>query len=157
MTATPVCDNPDMKPEYLYAFYEYALLPQLGIENEVIGWQKSVEIGPDETAHYFSTSAHTFILIFEDYDGLGRDPGYIEEALGLLGEEYTFVQPKAASTVAPSIHFILQTPYKYAPDITGTFTLLKLRQGSSKNAQSLVRIGVRNNNGWVRRSHQEKS
>lgn len=146
-----------MKPEHLYAFYEYALLPQFGIESEDVGWQRSVEIGPDETAYYFSTSAHHFILIFEDYDGLGRDAGYIEETLGLKDEEYSLVQPKAGSAATPSIRFSLQTPYKYAPGITGTFTLLELRQDPGMGTQDSFHTGVRNDNGWVQTFNQEKS
>jgi hypothetical protein len=156
VAAVRICDNPAMKPEYLYAFYEYTLLPQFDIESEEIGWQKSIEIGPDETAHFFFTLTHSFVLIFEDYDGLGRDPSFIEETLSLKDGEYIFVSPKVDLMTAPSIHFIPQTSYKYAPGITGTFTLLRLLQNSGKNTQDLLHTGVKNDNSWVCTFHQEK-
>lgn len=138
-----------MKPEYLYAFYEYMLLPQFGIEGEHIGWQGSTDIGPDETAHYFSTDTHDFILIFEDVDGLGRDPKFIEDELGLSRENYTFVKPKAHSDVSPSFRLIPPAPYKYAPNITGSFTLLKLHHASPKDEASLLHLDIDNSWGWV--------
>jgi len=139
-----------MKSEYIYAFYEYALLPQFGIENERIAWQGSHQLGPDETAHFFSTDAYDFILIFEDYDGLGRDPSFIEETLKLKNDVYTYVTPKPHSNASPSLRLTLPTPYKYAPNITGSFTLLRMHESSRKDGKNAVHLNIVNDWGWVR-------
>lgn len=139
-----------MKPEYIYAFYEYALLPQFGIENEHIAWHGSHKLGPDETAHLFSTDTSDFILIFEDYDGLGRDPSFIEETLRLKSDTYAYVKPKSQTSTSPSLRLTLPTPYKYAPNITGSFTLLKMHDASNKDNNGLIRLNITNDWGWVR-------
>lgn len=137
-----------MKPEHLFAFYEYALLPQFGIENQDISWHGSSTLGPDESAHHFSVANYEYILIFEDYDGLGRSPKFISETLALPEGQYIFVTPKAYTDTPPSLHFAFDTPFKYAPDITGTFTLIKLQRPSMKD-DNAIHLGIKNEWGWV--------
>src|SRR2546428_189792 len=81
---------PAMEGKSLYDFYERAVLPQFGIEDTVV-WHRSESVGRDEVAHNFSVGKQWYILIFEDYGGLGKDPFYIEQHV--TTEKYRFVEP----------------------------------------------------------------
>ena len=110
-----------MEGKSLYDFYERVVLPQFGVEGAVL-WHRSELVGPDETAHYFSVGKQGYILIFEDYCMLGKDPLYIREHV--TTEKYRFVQPVSKTYDPPSWGFRLLAPYHYCANVTGTFTLL---------------------------------
>lgn len=113
--------------EALYAFYTHAVLPQFGIQGVTITWNGSQATGPDESAHYFTVDCVDYALIFEDFDGLGRNDAYIRENVIGHHSSYSFVQPIASSATPPSYDgFNLPTPYQYCENITGTFTLIQL-------------------------------
>lgn len=119
-----------MTDKQMEVFYEAAVLPQFGIEPEAkLIWEASRRMGPDELAFRFNILGQRYILIFEDYFGLGQSPDFIEETLGLRPSMYEFVEPISAESKSnrPSyVGFALPVPYKYCEGVTGTFTLLKL-------------------------------
>lgn len=141
-----------MKLEYLYAFYEYVLLPQFGINNQPVAWHRSTQLGPDETAHYFAIGTTFYILIFEDFDGLGRNSEFIQSTLGLSPNTYQFIPPEAHTANPPSFSFKLETPYRYAAEITGTFTLLQLALPPQPINTAPLQLDIQNNWGWVKLS-----
>ena len=57
-----------MHGKALYELYDKFILPQFGIQDEII-WDGSDTLGPDEEAHYFKIKSKRFALIFEDYGG----------------------------------------------------------------------------------------
>jgi hypothetical protein len=116
-----------MQDKPLYVFYEKAVLPQFGIKDTAITWDGSQDVGPDETVHYFQIGKQQYALVFEDYDGKGRDSAFIKEHVAIRSPKFTFVEPEAETNSSPSYDgFRLPTPYQYCHNVTGTFTLLKL-------------------------------
>jgi hypothetical protein len=117
-----------MNGKSLYNFYEYAVLPQFGVKNTIITWNGSQQTGPDESVHYFSVNNTSYALIFEDAGGLGQNDDYIHENVLEQHSSYSFVQPIAATSSAPSYDgFHLPAPYQYCENVTGSFTLLLLK------------------------------
>lgn len=111
----------------LHQFYQHILLPQFGFGKEgTYDWEKTANLGPDETAHWFARKGKRYILIYEDYDGLGRNRDFISKQLGLAAGQYEFVEPTSATDRAPSYPIKFPAPCMYARNITGTFTLLEL-------------------------------
>jgi hypothetical protein len=122
-----------MTDEQLESFYASAVLPQFGIEDNAIAWEASRELGPDELAFRFKSEGQTYVLIFEDYFGLGRSEGFIKEHLGFNKGEYEFMPPLSSEEEdqLPSyVGFKLPVPFKYCEGVTGTFTLLKVLKTS---------------------------
>jgi hypothetical protein len=116
-----------MQGKSLYDFYEHAVLPQFGVAAVGISWSGSQNTGPDESVHYFSVGGSDFALIFEDYDGLGRNDAYIRENVLEHHVDYEFVNPASNSGCLPSYDgFRLPAPSKYCKNVTGNFTLIKL-------------------------------
>jgi hypothetical protein len=115
-----------MDKKFYQEFYTKAVLPQFGFNDAKVAWGAHKRVGPDEFAWAFEIDGTDYILIFEDYDGLGRHEEYIRE--NVTGKaKFTFVEPTSKSLVAPSYNgFKLPVPYKYIEHITGTFTLIKL-------------------------------
>lgn len=112
----------------LHAFYGYAVLPQFGIASDDISWQGGTDLGPDESAHFFSLDGVSYVLIFEDAGGLARTDAYIKEKVLVNGQPYEYVRPISEAPNSPSYDgFHPPTPYQYVPNITGTFTLIRLR------------------------------
>lgn len=105
-------------------------MPQFGIVSN-IAWERSKVTGPDEMAHYFSIGKQKYILIFEDYGGLGKDPSYIRDHV--TTEKYTFVEPVSKTYDPPSWGFRLLAPYRYCANVTGTFTLLAISPVNKHN------------------------
>lgn len=115
-----------MQGSALYEFYEKAVLPQFGITEAAVGWKGSQDI-VDESVHYFQIGEQSYALIFEDYDGVGRDPVFIREHVAVRSPKFSFVDPVAEATNPPSYDgFSLPAPFQYCFNVTGTFTLLKL-------------------------------
>lgn len=77
----------------LYEFYSKALMPQFGFINADITWIGSVTLRPDEVAHYFTIGIIEYVLIFEDYDGLGRNEQFIKDAVIKPGQKHEFIVP----------------------------------------------------------------
>lgn len=112
---------------FLHAFYERVILLQFGLQKLPVIWEQSQDIGPDESVHYFSIGKRSFALIFEDYDGKGRDPGFIQEHIVVGNRAYKFIAPTSATGSPPSYDGMhLPAPYQYCPNVTGTFTLIEL-------------------------------
>jgi hypothetical protein len=113
----------------LHAYYTTAVLPQFGITADNIQWINCRTLGPDEFAHAFTLDWQRYILIFEDYDGLGRDPEFIDETLDLRPQDFEYIVPTSDTNSSPSYTgFHPPTTYKYVEGVTGTFTLLKVRK-----------------------------
>ncbi|HKX72938.1 MAG TPA: hypothetical protein VJM32_02915 [Candidatus Saccharimonadales bacterium] len=122
-----------MADEHLQSFYTSAVLPQFGIEDDAITWEASRELGPDELTFRFKSEGQTYVLIFEDYFGLGRSEDFIKEHLDFSKGEYEFMPPLSAEDKdrLPSyVGFKLPVPFKYCEGVTGTFTLLKVLKAS---------------------------
>lgn len=116
-----------MHEDSLHDFYKYAVLPQFGIKNVPIIWQGSHDTGPDETAHYFKLKEQDYVLIFEDYDGNGRNDAYIKDNVLEYSSLYEFIKPTSQTSNSPSYNgFKLPAPSMYCSGVTGTFTLIKL-------------------------------
>lgn len=115
-----------MQGKPLHKFYEKFLLPQFGIKDKEIKWGDSVDIGPDETVHYFSIDSEDYALIFEDYGGLGSTEDFVKENVILKNNDFEYVNPTSHTNSAPSYPVIFPTPYQYCENVTGTFTLIKL-------------------------------
>lgn len=119
-----------MESPSLYQFYEKVVLPQFGIKNAAIDWKDSQNI-VNESVHYFQIDKQSYALIFEDFDGKGRDPAFIREYVAIRSPKYSFVNPTAQATNPPSYDgFQLPTPFEYCFNVTGTFTLLELDKSS---------------------------
>lgn len=116
-----------MDNEALYAFYSYVVLPQFGVGDNEVQWQGSSVLGPDEWAHYFSLDGTAYVLIFEDAGGLGATESYIRQEVLVSERPFEYVKPISEAPHSPSYDgFHLPTPYQYCPNVTGTFTLIRL-------------------------------
>lgn len=115
-----------LEGKHLYAFYEAVILPQFTDFDDEITWNGSQDTGPDETAHYFKHGKDEYALIFEDYDGHGRSDEYIREHVLEHHTTYEFINPCSETSRPPSYFLVLPTPYRYCPNVTGAFTLLRL-------------------------------
>jgi hypothetical protein len=113
-----------MKEEALHEFYKYVLLPQFGLENVDIVWKNHDEIGPDDDAHYFTIGDKQYVLIFRDYGAYSQ--AKIKELIALPKDTFKYINPTSATDSPPVYHFSLPTPFKYARNVTGYFTLLKV-------------------------------
>jgi hypothetical protein len=105
-------------------FYEYAILPEFGIERtEDIIWSKHERIGPDDYAHYFSIDSEHYVLVFRDYDV------FLDEELKKLiktrNGKFHYIETFSGEK---KFHFKSIPPKenKYIENITGTFVLLKI-------------------------------
>lgn len=112
----------------LYAFYAYAVLPQFGIEEIEIHWETTEALDDDDVSiHRFNTDQGSYALIFEDYDGFGRNESCIKDYILSDDQRFEFILPLSATESSPSYDgFHLPPPSKYCADITGTYTLIKL-------------------------------
>jgi hypothetical protein len=116
-----------MEKNSLYNYYQHAVLPQFGIKDTEVNWTNSRRVEADEFVHYFFASSDAFALIFEDYDGLGRNDSFIREHILDDYKGYEFVEPHSATDSAPTYDgFRLPAPSQYCENVTGNFTLLKL-------------------------------
>ena len=120
-----------MDQQALHQFYEYALLPQFGFtRGPGFIWHKSVKIGPDETAHHFSRTnadgTDDYVLIYEDFQGLGRVEAYVREHVELRGRDFEYIPAMSPPDISPSLRLDVPTPSQYAPNVLGTFTLIRL-------------------------------
>ena len=116
-----------MHDKSLYDFYECTVLPQFGLKNVAITWSGSQQTGPDEFAHYFKLNKIDYALIFEDYDGSGRDDDYIRENVLERHTDYEFVEPTSDTGSSPTYDgFHLPAPSMYCENVTGSFTLIKM-------------------------------
>lgn len=119
-TAEPISEDS------LHAFYAYAVLPQFGIDQTQIKWESAEALGGDESLHRFEVDRQTYALIFEDYDGLGRNDAFIQDKVLQDGKSYEFVEPVSSSGSAQTYDgFRLPSPSRYCPNITGSFTLIR--------------------------------
>lgn len=116
-----------MKDKSLHDFYQHTVLPQFSIKSVSIVWTGCQQTGPDEFAHYFKLNTVDYALIFEDYDGLGRNDDYIREHVLEHHASYAFVNPTSDTSKFPTYDgFRLPAPSQYCENVTGNFTLLKL-------------------------------
>ncbi|HSH18516.1 MAG TPA: hypothetical protein VK978_03960 [Candidatus Saccharimonadales bacterium] len=114
-----------MEGTSLYEFYAKVILPQFGMKGVDIQWLNSQDVGPDETVHYFYVEGVKYALIFEDFDGLGRDEDFVREHVDLQDLDFSYVKPTSASANTPSYSIRFPVPYKHCHNVTGTFTLIK--------------------------------
>jgi hypothetical protein len=116
-----------MNPATLHQFYQFAVLPQFAMQDCHISWGESKLGDGDEAIHYFACEGAEYALIFEDYDGLGRNDAYIRHHVLGRFAAYEFVKPTSATNKAPTYDgFRLSTPSVYCDGVTGNFTLLRL-------------------------------
>jgi hypothetical protein len=116
-----------MKDTSLHDFYQHAVLPQFGIRDTAISWTITRRTEGDDGIYYFISDGISHALIFEDYDGLGRTDGFIRDEVLNDYADYEFIKPTSQSYHSPSYDgFRLEAPSRYCPDVTGTFTLVKL-------------------------------
>lgn len=117
----------DINQPTLHEFYTKAVLPQFGLDTTAIEWYEVRRLGPDEMAHIFAINRQTYILIYEDYYGLGRSPHYIRENLDLDKKEFEYINPISSSEHSPSYRgFTPEAPYKFVEGVTGSFTLIRI-------------------------------
>lgn len=114
-----------MSEEALQEFYKYVLLPQFGLENVNIVWQQHEAIEPaDDHAHYFAIGEEQYVLLFKDYGEFSD--GEIKEVVKLPNGTFNYINPTSQTDHPPAYSFSLPAPYKYASNITGSFTLLSI-------------------------------
>ncbi len=113
-----------MSEEALQEFYKYVLLPQFGLEKVQIEWKKHQEIGPDDDAHYFDINNQQYMLIFKDYGAYSEEE--LKELIKLPRGTFEYVSPTSHSDIAPIYRVGFDAPSKYAHNVTGYFTLLKI-------------------------------
>lgn len=115
-----------MDDKFYQIFYTKAVLPQFGLKGLDVVWGERKSLGPDESAWPFRIWESHYVLIYEDYDGLGRSEEFVKEHI-TGSKKFDFVSPMSKTSTAPSYGgFHLPAPYKYVRDITGTFTIIKL-------------------------------
>jgi hypothetical protein len=115
-----------MDEKFYQMFYSKAVLPQFGIKTLDVVWGERRVLGPDESAWPFRIWDTQYILIYEDYQGLGNKRDYVKEKV-VGSDKFEYVEPTSKTSAPPSYNFFhLPAPYKYVRDITGTFTLVKL-------------------------------
>lgn len=115
----------------LHVFYTYAVLPQFGINRTDVLWNTCERLEGGESLHNFEAHGRDYTLIYEDYDGLGRNKAFVQDCVVGVGQTYELVSPVAESTTAPSFDgFRLRAPSQHSPNITGTFTLVMLRKAT---------------------------
>ncbi len=113
-----------MNDKFLEDFYEYAVLPEFGIERtEDVIWSKHERLGPDDFAHYFSVNKWDYVLIFRDYDVFTD-----KELKSLIKIEYRHLNYIETISGTSKLHSdsILPKQNKYTENITGTFVLLRI-------------------------------
>lgn len=112
----------------LHTFYTYAVLPQFGIENTDIRWEAGEILIPgDEAIHRFSTYESSYALMFEDCGGIGLSESFVRDAILSGDQRFEFVPPLSSTESSPSYDgFHLPVPSKYCPNITGSYTLIRL-------------------------------
>lgn len=116
-----------MTDKTLCEFYANAVLPQFGMKDFYVTWTGSQQAGPDEFIHYFKINNIDYALIFEDYDGIGRNDDFIRENVLERHTKYEYVEPISATSQSPTYSgFRLPPPSQYCENVTGSFTLLKL-------------------------------
>lgn len=117
-----------MKQDSLYNFYEHAVLPQFGIQDEKITWSGSHRAGGDEFVHYFMQGVIEYALVFEDHVGLGKNEDFIREHVLDNHSGYEIVEPQSQTSDMPSYDgFRLPAPSRYCENVTGNFTLIQLQ------------------------------
>jgi len=113
---------------WIYDFYEHAVLPQFGYKNRQTVWTESYRIEADEFAHAVDIDSVPHILIWEDYQGLGSNVDFLKDHV-TNGASFEFIEPLSQTGAFPSYDgFRLPTPSQYCENVTGTFTLIKLTQ-----------------------------
>lgn len=113
-----------MKEESLHEFYAYAVLPQFGFIGQSFEWTNCEHIGWDEDVHYFTHQGDNFALFFRDYGGMEDED--IKEMAGLEKAKYDYIYLKLQPETK-FLDFKLFAPSLYAHNVTGTFTLVKLK------------------------------
>jgi hypothetical protein len=111
-----------MNDNFLEKLYETVILPNYPeINIEKIHWKDHGKVDLDAWAHYFDDEAGTeYLLLFEDYpSGSFLVDGLSHEVVKRVGSE------------DDSIHFSIDTPFKYIENVTGYFTLFKEKDRSS--------------------------
>lgn len=115
-----------MNEKSLKNFYEKAIIPQFDLVPNGLVWGEHKKLGPDEDAFYFTHASMGYILIWEDFNGAGESPAFIEQTLGLTEKEFEFMKP-IATEYFPSIRIRFGETYAFVQFVTGSFTLLKLK------------------------------
>ena len=116
-----------MSEDTLYTFYSYAVLPQFGIIDARVEWHSSEYMDGDEAVHFFGVDEQSYALIYEDYEGLGNNESFIRNNVLKEGQSFVFVEPESATAISPSYDgFRLPAPSQYSPNITGSYTLVKI-------------------------------
>jgi hypothetical protein len=112
----------------LHQFYEFVVLPQFGIEKEIITWKSDEMIGYDDDAHYFDIDresyADQYCLLFRDYGGFNEME--IQDLIRLPNKTFSYKTSKYYANESHWIRFTSDTPFKYVHNITGYFTLIKI-------------------------------
>src|SRR5213592_3876667 len=91
-----------MNEHELQTFYQRVILPQFRIDPEKVKWGANKAIGPDEFLWTFSVDKNKYVLIWEDFGGLGSSKEFLKEELGLTPDKYKFVEP-ISKDYSPSI------------------------------------------------------
>ena len=121
-----------MDEKFYQMFYAKAVLPQFGLQGTDAVWGERRVLGLDESAYPFRIWDARYILIYEDYQGLGRNPDYIKKEVA-GSDKFEYVEPTSKTSSSPSYSgFHLPVPYQYVRDITGSFTLIRLLDKKDK-------------------------
>lgn len=123
-TLTYVIRKESMDEKFLEDFYKYAILSEFRIEKtENIVWDKHEEIGPDDSAHYFSIDNKNYVIVFRDYD-VFLDVE-LKELIKTRNGKFHYME---TFTGEKKFHFNPLPPEqnKYIGNVTGTFVLLEI-------------------------------
>jgi hypothetical protein len=115
-----------MDDKFYQILYNKVVLPQFGMRGTEVVWGRRKALGPDESAWPFRIWDSHYVLVYEDYQGLGSNEQYVKDHV-TSARPFEFVLPTSKTTISPSydgLHF--PVPYQYVKDITGTFTLIRL-------------------------------
>jgi hypothetical protein len=118
-----------MNEESIREFYSYAILPQFGIDSNLVIWRETANLTEDFEARYFSASDSEYALaVSENYE----EPEVLLHYLNLDESGIEFIQPLMSSDISPSLQFVKPVNgLQYVDGVTDYFLLIKFNVGNT--------------------------